>query len=139
MPTGSGKTWVQGIISKYYCKLGKRVTIIEPNEDLMKQTSEKLGKVDFEISFITIKDFYKYGCDDDIIIIDEYDWIVQDLPYYVHNSLINGLWSFKEKKVIAFSATTLDSIERLITKCIASPAIVKFVSEYELLKGVSPI
>lgn len=31
-PTGSGKTWIQGIIAKYYCSIGKRVVIIEPNK-----------------------------------------------------------------------------------------------------------
>ena len=34
MPTGSGKTWVQCLLAKYYCSLGKKVTIIEPNERL---------------------------------------------------------------------------------------------------------
>jgi superfamily II DNA or RNA helicase len=31
MPTGSGKTWVQALIAKYYLAKGKKVTIIEPN------------------------------------------------------------------------------------------------------------
>jgi superfamily II DNA or RNA helicase len=34
MPTGSGKTWVQGILSKYYCNKGQTITIIEPTEAL---------------------------------------------------------------------------------------------------------
>lgn len=34
MPTGSGKTWVQAILSKYYISKGKKVTIIEPNINL---------------------------------------------------------------------------------------------------------
>jgi superfamily II DNA or RNA helicase len=33
-PTGSGKTWMQGLIAKYYCMNGESVTIIEPNETL---------------------------------------------------------------------------------------------------------
>lgn len=24
-PTGSGKTWIQGIVAKYYCSLGKKL------------------------------------------------------------------------------------------------------------------
>jgi ERCC4-related helicase len=32
VPTGSGKTWIQGLISKYYCLKDQPVTIIEPNE-----------------------------------------------------------------------------------------------------------
>ena len=31
-PTGSGKTWIQGLIAKYYCNQGKRVVVVEPNE-----------------------------------------------------------------------------------------------------------
>jgi len=42
-PTGSGKTWIQGLIAKYFCSLGKRVTVVEPNEHLMVQTAEKLA------------------------------------------------------------------------------------------------
>jgi superfamily II DNA or RNA helicase len=34
MPTGSGKTWVQALIAKHYLQLGKKVTIVEPNENL---------------------------------------------------------------------------------------------------------
>jgi superfamily II DNA or RNA helicase len=34
MPTGSGKTWIQGVIAKYYCSLGKSVAIIEPSDEL---------------------------------------------------------------------------------------------------------
>lgn len=34
VPTGSGKTWIQGMIAMYYCQQGKGVTIIEPNHYL---------------------------------------------------------------------------------------------------------
>ena len=33
-PTGSGKTWMQGLIAKYHCSQRKRVTVIEPNDVL---------------------------------------------------------------------------------------------------------
>jgi flagellar biosynthesis GTPase FlhF len=33
-PTGSGKTWIQGLLAKYHCSKGKRVTLVEPNETL---------------------------------------------------------------------------------------------------------
>ena len=34
VPTGSGKTWIEGLIAKYYCLKSKSVTVIEPNERL---------------------------------------------------------------------------------------------------------
>jgi superfamily II DNA or RNA helicase len=34
MPTGSGKTWVQALIAKYFMLKEKPVTIIEPNDNL---------------------------------------------------------------------------------------------------------
>lgn len=33
-PTGSGKTWIQGLIAYYHCIKGEEVTIVEPNEAL---------------------------------------------------------------------------------------------------------
>ena len=33
-PTGSGKTWMQGLIAKYHCSQRKSVTVIEPNDVL---------------------------------------------------------------------------------------------------------
>jgi reverse gyrase len=30
VPTGSGKTWIQGLVARYYGDNGKRVIVIEP-------------------------------------------------------------------------------------------------------------
>ena len=49
VPTGSGKTWIQGLLAKYYCMQGHRCLIVEPNETLRKQTIEKLSTVDSKI------------------------------------------------------------------------------------------
>ena len=35
-PTGSGKTWIQGLIAKHYALKGERVTVVEPNEQLLE-------------------------------------------------------------------------------------------------------
>ena len=37
-PTGSGKTWVQAPIAKYFCSQGKRVLLVEPTLALMTQS-----------------------------------------------------------------------------------------------------
>lgn len=50
------------------------------------QTAEKLGNVDMRINVITIQQFYQHGVDDDIIILDEYDTLIDDYPYAVYNS-----------------------------------------------------
>ena len=34
-PTGSCKTWIQGLVAKYFCNKGKKVVIVEQNETLM--------------------------------------------------------------------------------------------------------
>lgn len=48
MPTGSGKTWVQALIAKYYLNKQKPVTLIEPNENLTSQTLNLLNNLDLE-------------------------------------------------------------------------------------------
>ena len=45
---------MQGLIARYHCEQGKRVTVVEPNELLRVQTAEKLGFVHFSISVTTI-------------------------------------------------------------------------------------
>jgi hypothetical protein len=45
----------------------------------------------------------------------------------------------KGKKVIAFSATSTPSIERVIQNNITKPSLIKFKSEYEMVSGSSPI
>ena len=41
--------------------------------------------------------------------------------------------------MIAFSATSSMSYERLINNCICNPTVLKFKSEYEMVHGTSPI
>jgi superfamily II DNA/RNA helicase len=82
---------------------------------------------------------YKYGCLSDILIIDEYDSTLLQQPYYVYHQSIKGLWQLRDKKVIAFSATSTNAIEKFVTKVIRQPAVIRFKSEYELVSGASPI
>ena len=55
MPTGSGKTWIQGLLAVFYANLGMKVTIIEPTEDLRIQATELLGVLDYNISVCSIE------------------------------------------------------------------------------------
>ena len=138
-PTGSGKTWIQGLIAKHHCELGKSVTVVEPNEVLRIQTAEKIGFVHFAISVTTIQKLYQEGPWGDVIILNEYDTIMNEEPYYVHKVGLNGLWNFKGRKVYAFSATSSPPYERLVNNCICTPKVLKFKSEYELVHGMSPV
>jgi hypothetical protein len=91
------------------------------------------------IAVTTIEEFYDEGSKRDVLILDEYDSIVQDYPYAFSNQSINGLWNLKGRKVIAFSATSTPSIERVITNNVTKPTVIKFLSEYEMVNGTSPI
>jgi hypothetical protein len=87
----------------------------------------------------TIDYFYQYGSKDEVIIIDEYDSILTTTPYNLSYSKVNGIWQFRGKRVIAFSATSSPGLERLVNNCISSFTSLKFPSEYELINGFSPI
>lgn len=75
-PTGSGKTWIQGIIAKYYCHHGKKVVVVEPNELLCMQTTEKLAVVDYGITVTSIDRLYLEGPWHEVMILNEYDLII---------------------------------------------------------------
>ena len=81
MPTGSGKTWVQCLLAKYYCSLGKKVTIIEPNERLKLQTMELIGLVDEGITIVTPQWFYEFPNKDEVVMVNEYDELFMKSPF----------------------------------------------------------
>lgn len=116
-----------------------KVAVVEPTEILKSQTAEKLTLVHAHIAVTSIEDFYEEGPKRDVIILDEYDTIVQEWPFVVGQQNINGLWTLKGKKVIAFSATSTPSIERVVSNNITKPTVIKFKSEYEMVSGSSPI
>lgn len=118
VPTGSGKTWVQGLIAKYYCDQGKTVTIVEPTDDLQQQTATMLTPLDYGITVVSIDQYYQYGSTDKLVIIDEYDEIMYHKSYGVFNEMINGVWQLKDKITYAFSATSSIPIERFVFKTI---------------------
>ena len=138
-PTGSGKTWIQGLVAKYFCNKGKKVVIVEPNETLMMQAAEKLALVDYSITVTSIQRLYEEGPWHEVIILDEYDSILQSSPYLVMQQGMRGVWQLRGKKVFAFSATSSPSHERLVNNCIVKPKVLKFKSEFELANGSNPI
>jgi superfamily II DNA or RNA helicase len=74
-PTGSGKTWIEGMVAKHYCNGGERVLIIEPNELLSAQTAVRLEAVDFAITVTSITRFLVEGLTHKVVILNEYDLI----------------------------------------------------------------
>jgi hypothetical protein len=117
----------------------KRVLIVEPNEQLNEQTACKVVTVDDAISIISINRLYQEGAKYDVVILNEYDQIVNDHSFGIYNNVIKGLWIFREVKVFAFSATSSASYERFIGNCIVKPKVLTFKSEYEQVHGKSPI
>ena len=138
-PTGSGKTWVQGLIAKYLCEQGQRVIIVEPNEQLRLQTAEKLAAVDYGINVTSIEAFYLEVSKHDVILLNEYDLVINQHPYHVQKGVARGLWQLHGRKVIAFTATSSVHYERFVNNCIAKPLSLRFKSEYELAHGASPV
>ena len=113
--------------------------MIEPNEVLRVQTAEKLGLVNFNITVTTIDKLYSEGPWGDVIILNEYDTIINEVPFHLHASGLSGLWRFKGRKVYAFTATSSPAYERLLNNCIGAPKVLKFKSEYEMVHGTSPV
>ena len=74
--------------------------------------------VDYIIDVISIDDYYQYDTEDKIIIIDEYDMIVNESPYFLTEGNLEGLWKLRDKKVIAFSATSSIIFEKFVNNCI---------------------
>ena len=85
-----------------------------------------------------MQELYENGTSDQIIIINEFDQLINEWSYHVYNNQLHGLWQLKGKKVFAFSATSSQSHERLIANCIEMPHMLKFLSEYEMVMGSSP-
>ena len=75
----------------------------------------------------------------DVIIMDEYDAIIDDTAYSVRFNCVRGLWELRDKIVFLFSATSSPSHEKLVNSVINRPLILRCKSEYELVKGTSPI
>jgi len=74
-----------------------------------------------------------------VLILNEYDTIINDAPYSIHSQGLGGIWQFRGRKVYAFSATSSTAYERLINNCVATPKVLKFKSEYEHVHGTSPV
>ena len=56
---------------------------MEPNEQLRLQSAEKLAAVDYGINVTSIDDFYLEGSKHDVILLNEYDLIINQHPYNV--------------------------------------------------------
>ena len=96
----------------------QKVTVVEPSDILQQQTALKLSNVDFRIDVTTIKRLYEDGGRADVIILNEYDQIINESSYLPRQTGLKGLWELKGRKVFAFSATSSLSHERLLSNCI---------------------
>ena len=74
-----------------------------------------------------------------MILLDEYDIMLSENLYKVRQNCIRGLWELRNKIVFAFSATSSPAHERLLNTCIGEPLVLHFKSEYEMVRGASPV
>ena len=112
---------------------------MEPTEQLMKQTAFKVAPIDYNVSVVTMEELYSAGHKFDVLILNEYDQVINSHAYCIIQWQIKGLGHLREKKVFEFSATTNSSYERFANNFIRRPNILKFKSEYEQVHGVNPI
>ena len=64
------------MLAYHYIRKGKRVSIIEPNDNLRTQTSNLLENLGLELSVHTIDWYYENsGTPIDVAIVNEYDYI----------------------------------------------------------------
>ena len=80
-----------------------------------------MALIDFQISVTTMRELLEGGNWGKVLILNEYDQIINEQSYLVHNNSLSGLWHLKGKKVFAFSATSSVSHERLVANCIEHP------------------
>lgn len=81
----------------------------------------------------------------DLLIVDEIDETVLEYPYAFASgpkSQLNGIWNWKDQKVIGLSATTYGEIQMIIEDAVTDPApaaLLKFKSEYEFVTQKSTL
>lgn len=44
---------------------------------------------------MTLSEFYEYGSEADIIIMNEYDMVVSEKPYDIREGSLVGIWNLK--------------------------------------------
>jgi hypothetical protein len=66
----------------YYQQLKEEVLILVPNETLRKQLAEQVGPIcPGGAKIRTMKEFYQYSLEAPVIIIDEFDDLLNSYPY----------------------------------------------------------
>ena len=119
--------------------MGKKVVVVEPSEMLAQQAANKLALVDFDITITSIRRLYEEGPWHEVVILDEYDAILEKMPYLAQQQGVKGIWQLRDKQVFAFSATSSVSHERLLAHCLSRPRVLKFKSEFEMSQGANPV
>ncbi|KEJ82398.1 hypothetical protein OXYTRIMIC_115 [Oxytricha trifallax] len=135
MPTGSGKTWVQALLASYYATQNKQVTIVEPNIMLKSMVQDRLGVVIDNLRVMDIESYYKHQIKDDVLIIDEYDSVIEKKPFYSLGKSLTGLWAFSNKVVFMFSATKTRYHKYILQEVFENISEMKFLSEKQVASG----
>ena len=104
----------------------KKVTIVEPNDNLTTQTLGLLNSLDYDLQVQSIEDFYEYNNSDEVVIVNEHDTIIKTNPFRVTTNGISGLWNFENRTIIFFSATSSVDFERIIKNTLKTPTVLSF-------------
>lgn len=87
----------------------------------------------------TYKEFYQIGIDSEIVLIDELDDLINTYPYVLTEKENKGLWSFREFKIIAVTATLTEGMQNIIKQIMIPkemvPSFLQFKSAYQFYTG----
>ena len=83
----------------------------------------------------TMTDSYLYSVAAPVVIIDEFDDLLNTYPYDIQADEIKGLWSFAQKQIIGLTASLTDGNVNLARKMLIDsddePTLLQFPSSYE--------
>ena len=69
---------------------------------------------------LTIAQYYENPTKDGVVIVDEYDEVVESSPFFSLGSSITGLWALENRELFFFTATSSRMLERIIGKIFGS-------------------
>ena len=81
-----------------------------------------------------MKDSYLYSLQSPVIIIDEFDDLLNTYPYDIQEEEIKGLWCFANKTVIGLTASlsegNINLVRKMMTYNEQEPTVLEFPSSY---------
>lgn len=67
-------------------------------------------------------------------MVNEYDLIIQNSAFKTVSYGLTGYWQLANRKVLLFTATTNKNTEKIIKNIFPQMQVLKFKSEFEIIK-----